>query len=70
MLPGRSAPPPDRRERYLVEYDVIYKSLLRTPGVKLTVNSNHAAKRYASWLGIDPSEVSTAVSGWELHRIC
>src|SRR5262249_18032806 len=62
-LSGRSAPPPDRRERYLVEYDVIYKSLLRTPGVKLTVNSRHAAKRYGAWLGIDPCEIAVIPNG-------
>jgi glycosyltransferase involved in cell wall biosynthesis len=53
VLSGRSLPPPDRRERYLVEYDVIYKSLLQAPGVVLSVNSQHAAQRYAKWLGID-----------------
>ncbi|MBV8191388.1 MAG: glycosyltransferase [Alphaproteobacteria bacterium] len=63
VLSGRSSPPPDRRERYLVEYDVIYKSLLRAPGVKLSVNSHHAAKRYATWLGIDVALISVIPNG-------
>src|SRR5262249_18959849 len=53
VLSGRSTPPPDRRERYPIEYDIIYRSLLRAPGVKLSVNSQYAAGRYARWLGID-----------------
>jgi glycosyltransferase involved in cell wall biosynthesis len=63
VLSGRSAPPPDRRERYLIEYDVIYKSLLRAPGVKLSVNSRHAAKRYAAWLRIDPDSITVIPNG-------
>jgi glycosyltransferase involved in cell wall biosynthesis len=63
VLSGRSAPPPDRRDRYLIEYDIIYKSLLRAPGVKLSVNSRHAAKRYGNWLGIDPAEIAVIPNG-------
>ena len=63
VLSGRSTPPPDRRERYLVEYDVIYKSLLRAPGVKLSVNSHYAAGRYARWLGIDERAIAVAPNG-------
>lgn len=63
VLSGRSTPPPDRRERYLVEYDVIYKSLLQAPGVKLSVNSNHAASRYGEWLGMDSREIPVIPNG-------
>ncbi|WP_422002533.1 glycosyltransferase [Reyranella sp.] len=63
VLSGRSTPPPDRRERYLVEYDIIYKSLLRAPGVKLSVNSTYAASRYSRWLGIDPREILVVPNG-------
>ncbi len=63
VLSGRSTPPPDRRERYLVEYDVIYKSLLQAPGVRLSVNSNYAAARYGKWLGIDPGEIAVIPNG-------
>lgn len=63
VLSGRSTPPPDRRERYLVEYDVIYKSLLQAPGVRLSVNSNYAASRYARWLDIDPREIAVIPNG-------
>jgi len=63
ILSGRSAPPPDRRERYLVEYDIIYKSLLRAPGVVLSVNSRYAANRYAAWLGIDPALIAVIPNG-------
>lgn len=63
VLSGRSAPPPDRREQYLVEYDVIYRSLLRAPGVRLSVNSRHAADRYAAWLDMDPREIAVIPNG-------
>jgi glycosyltransferase involved in cell wall biosynthesis len=63
ILSGRSAPPPDRRERYLVEYDIIYRSMLRASGVKLSVNSRHAAKRYAAWLDIDPELITVIPNG-------
>lgn len=63
VLSGRSTPPPDRRENYLVEYDVIYRSLLEAPGVRLSVNSNYAASRYAKWLGIDSEGISIVPNG-------
>lgn len=63
VLSGRSAPPPDRRDQYLVEYDIIYRSLLRAPGVRLSVNSRHAAKRYAAWLHIDPGQITVIPNG-------
>lgn len=63
VLSGRSTPPPDRRERYPVEYDVIYRSLLRAPGVRLSVNSRYAASRYAKWLDIDPEGISVIPNG-------
>ena len=63
VLSGRSAPPPDRRARYPIEYDIIYKSLMRMPGVKLSVNSHHAAKRYAAWLDIDPQRITVIPNG-------
>jgi len=63
VLSGRSSPPPDRRENYLIEYDVIYRSLLRAPGVRLSVNSRHAADRYAEWLGIDREQIMVVPNG-------
>lgn len=63
VLGGRSTPPPDRRAEYLVEYDVIYRSLLRASGVKLTVNSRHAASRYAAWLGVDTASIAVVPNG-------
>lgn len=63
VLSGRSTPPPDRRENYLVEYDVIYRSLLRAPGVMLSVNSRHAASRYAAWLDLDPERIAVIPNG-------
>ncbi len=63
VLSGRSMPPPDRSENYLVEYDIIYRSLLRAPGVKLSVNSYHASSRYASWLKIDPEQIAVIHNG-------
>ncbi|MGE4079394.1 MAG: glycosyltransferase, partial [Reyranella sp.] len=63
VLSGRSTPPPDRRENYLIEYDVIYRSLLSAPGVKLSVNSRYAANRYAQWLDIDPGSIVVIPNG-------
>lgn len=63
ILSGRSTPPPDRRENYLVEYDIIYRSLLRAPGVKLTVNSRYAAARYAAWLDMAPERIAVIPNG-------
>jgi glycosyltransferase involved in cell wall biosynthesis len=63
ILSGRSTPPPDRRENYLVEYDIIYRSLLREPGVKLSVNSRYAANRYAGWLNMDPALIEVVPNG-------
>jgi glycosyltransferase involved in cell wall biosynthesis len=63
ILSGRSTPPPDRRENYLVEYDIIYRSLLRAPGVRLSVNSRHAANRYAAWLDMDPERIAVIPNG-------
>lgn len=63
ILSGRSAPPPDRRERYPIEYDIIYRSLLRAPGVRLSVNSRYAASRYAAWLGMDSELISVIPNG-------
>ncbi len=63
VLSGRSTPPPDRRQRYLAEYDVVYNSLLQAPGVVLSVNSNYAAQRYAKWLGIDRPRILVSPNG-------
>ena len=63
VLSGRSTPPPDRRESYPIEYDIIYRSLLRAPGVKLSVNSRYAASRYGGWLDLDPELISVIPNG-------
>lgn len=63
ILNPRSVPQPDRRTHYPVEYEVIYRSMLRAPGVKLSVNSRHAAGRYAEWLGIDRDGIAVIANG-------
>ena len=63
ILSPRSVPPPDRRKRYLVEYEIIYRSLMSAPGVALSLNSKYAAKRYAEWLGINPSIIKVIPNG-------
>lgn len=63
ILSARSVPPPDRRQRYLAEYDIIFKSLLRAPGVKLSVNSHYSAARYSAWLGTDPDAIDVIPNG-------
>jgi glycosyltransferase involved in cell wall biosynthesis len=69
VLSGRSSPPPDRRENYLVEYDVIYRSLLRASGVTLTVNSHHAARRYGEWLELDSRKIAVIPNGVRLPSL-
>jgi glycosyltransferase involved in cell wall biosynthesis len=69
VLSGRSTPPPDRRERYPIEYDIIFKSLMRAPGVTLSVNSRHAASRYASWLDLDIQKISVIPNGVEAFPV-
>jgi glycosyltransferase involved in cell wall biosynthesis len=66
ILSLRSVPPPDRRAAYPIEYDVIFHSMLRAPGVKLAVNSQHAAERYADWLGIDRQQIAVVPNGIQL----
>lgn len=63
ILSLRSVPPPDRRVAYPLEYDLIFHSMLRAPGVKLAVNSRHAAERYADWLGIDRQQITVIPNG-------
>lgn len=63
ILNPRSVPPPDRRRYNWVEYGVIYRSLMRAPGVRLAVNSHHSADRYAAWLGIDRDQIAVIANG-------
>jgi glycosyltransferase involved in cell wall biosynthesis len=66
VLSPRSVPQPERRPDYPPEYDVIYRSILRAPGVALAVNSRHAANRYAEWLDIDCDEITVIANGVSL----
>lgn len=63
VLSPRSVPQPDRRTDYPIEYDLIYRSMLRAPGVKLAANSRHAANRYAEWLEIDCEDIAVIANG-------
>lgn len=65
VLTVRSVPPVDRPERHRHEYEVIFRSLLATPGVTLSTNSQSVAQRYAQWLGIDPNRIEIVRNGWE-----
>jgi glycosyltransferase involved in cell wall biosynthesis len=57
-------PPVDRPERNRHEYEVIFRSLLASPGVSLTANSQSIAQRYAQWLQIDPHRIDIIRNGW------
>lgn len=63
VLNVRSMPPIDRPDKYKPEYEMVYRSLLASPGVRLTANSRVAARRYSEWLGIDPDAVSVIYNG-------
>lgn len=63
ILSVRSAPPPDRPERDRPEYQMLYQTLLSAPGIVLTANSRFAARRYATWLGIDEARVRVIYNG-------
>lgn len=63
VLNARSVPPIDRPDRYRPEYDIIYASLLKARNVALSVNSRHAAARFADWLGLDPATIAVIPNG-------
>ncbi|GBQ54546.1 glycosyltransferase [Komagataeibacter swingsii] len=63
VLSVRSAPPPDRPERDRPEYHMLYQTLLSAPGIVLAANSRFAARRYATWLGIDEARVRVIYNG-------
>lgn len=63
VLNARSVPPIDRPDRYRPEYDVIYRSLLSAENVVLSVNSRHAAMRFADWLRLDPAKIAVIPNG-------
>jgi glycosyltransferase involved in cell wall biosynthesis len=65
ILSPRSVPQPDRRADYPLEYEIIYRSMMRAPGVRLSVNSRHAADRYAAWLDIDRDAIAVIANGIE-----
>ncbi len=42
---------------------MLYQTLLSAPGIVLTANSRFAARRYATWLGIDEACVRVIYNG-------
>ncbi|MGB3425224.1 MAG: glycosyltransferase [Castellaniella sp.] len=63
VLSVRTMPPVDRPDRYRIEYDTIYRALLRMRGVALSSNSGFAAQRYADWLGLDARSIPVVYNG-------
>ncbi|MGH6981481.1 MAG: glycosyltransferase, partial [Stellaceae bacterium] len=63
VLSARSVPPIDRPDRNRPEYDIIYRSLLAANNVVLSVNSRHAATRFATWLDLDPAKIAIIPNG-------
>ncbi len=63
VLSVRSVPPIDRPERNRPEYETLYRTVLKMPGVRLTTNSKTAARRYADWLDIDPDRITVIYNG-------
>jgi glycosyltransferase involved in cell wall biosynthesis len=68
VLGLRTLPPSDRLNRHRPEYEALYKSAARTPGVCFTTNTPVIAKRYAQWLDIDPGIFRIVPNGLQLHR--
>jgi len=67
VLSVRTVPPIDRPSRMKPQYEVLYPALVRMPGVVLSANSHHAARRYAHWLDLDPALIPVVHNG--LHRL-
>jgi glycosyltransferase involved in cell wall biosynthesis len=65
ILSVRTLPPIDRPDRYKPQYETLYRSLLKQPGVVLSANSRFAAERYAAWLDIDPAMIPVVYNGLE-----
>lgn len=65
VLSVRTLPPVDRPDRYHPEYDVLYPSLLKMPGVVLNANSKFSAARYASWIGVNDADIPVIYNGLE-----
>jgi glycosyltransferase involved in cell wall biosynthesis/Flp pilus assembly protein TadD len=63
VLSVRTVPPVDRPSRMKPQYEVLYPALLALPGVILSANSHFAARRYADWLGVDPSTIPFVHNG-------
>lgn len=63
VLNVRTMPPIDRPDRYQSEYELIFRSMLAAPNVRLVANSSTAARRYAEWLGMDPGLVHVVRNG-------
>src|SRR5262249_20738533 len=63
VLTVRIMPPIDRPERNRPEYEYLYKTLLRMPGVRLEANSRMAARRYMEWLQLDEDKIGVIYNG-------
>jgi glycosyltransferase involved in cell wall biosynthesis len=63
VLAVRTMPPIDRPERNRPEYEYLYKTLLRMPGVRLEANSRMAARRYMEWLQLDEDKIGVIYNG-------
>jgi glycosyltransferase involved in cell wall biosynthesis len=63
VLTVRTMPPIDRPERNRPEYEYLYKTLLRMPGVRLEANSRMAARRYMEWLQLDEDKIGVIYNG-------
>lgn len=63
VLTVRSLPPIDRPDRYRPEYEVVFRSLLALPSVRLVANSNTAARRYEEWLELEQGSVDVIYNG-------
>lgn len=63
VLSVRTAPPQDRPERDRPEYALLYPALAQLPGVTWTANSEFAAHRYATCIGMDPGRIRVVPNG-------
>jgi glycosyltransferase involved in cell wall biosynthesis len=63
VLSVRTLPSIDRLDRYRPEYEVLYRSAMTMPGVRLVANSAAVQRRYAMWLGVPATRIGVIHNG-------
>lgn len=63
VLSVRTLPSIDRLDRYRPEYEILYKSAIAMPGVRIVANSAAVAQRYAHWLNVPAGRIGVIHNG-------